>query len=204
MEFTQEQYFVGGIMILMLVVLPVVLIGYNIISPRIYKRRMVKEERERFEAERARIAALPKLDTSRMLAVPMTPAEIEESKCKGGTFGTRYIHMMVIDCDGRRYMCFMTEYNMRALWRSEFHQATYSPYLIEGADSHVVYGEKMEVYPYVFNKYPRDSHIWKKWAELHQEFHDFLASSSHHFESFKKYYDGFRPRKEPLTSVVAA
>jgi hypothetical protein len=150
------------------------------------------EEAEKAKEETRRIATLPKLDTSHMLAVPITAAEMAENINLGGTFGNRYIHMLVKDRDGAVYLCFMTEHNLRALWSSEFHQAGYEPSLRENDDDFVVDDEKIGVYPALLRNYPHHSDIWTRWAELHREFYAEVGNN------FCKYFEHGRPRKQPL------
>lgn len=162
-------------------------------------KRLQDEAQAKLKAEADRIHALPKLDTSRMLAVPMTLSDIAENANLGGTFGNRYIHMLVSDRNGRAYLCFMTEYNMRALWRSEFKQATYSPYLIEQDEDFFIGEVKIGVYPASLRNYPRYSDMWVRWAELHKEFY---AHKGNNHDHFKKYFEGGKPRKAPLANVA--
>lgn len=174
----------AAMVVMMVIILPMVQ------SKRAAARYKAEREAE-IKAEADRIAALPKLDTSHMLEIPMTLAQIEESRNIGGTFGNRYAHMLVTDRDGRKYFCLMTAYNHAALHRSRFVQASYTPYLHEGLDHFDVDGVRFGVYPNQLREYPRDSQIWRRWAKLRREFDEMEVD---YFKSFFHYFDNGRPR----------
>lgn len=172
----------------------------NRASDRRIVKKIEEERLAREEIEQRRISELPKLDTSRMLQLQMTDAAIESSKKHGGTFGSRYIHMQVIDRDGRNYLCFMTAYNVEALWRSRFLQGGYTPYLIEGAPEFIVDGETISAHPAALRNFDHSSLLWKLWANLHREFYAFKGN---HFDAYHKFFDLGEPRDIPLTQATA-
>jgi hypothetical protein len=187
-----------------------VLVLIVILLPRIEERRREqryeREELARVAAERARIAALPELDTSEMLEIPLSLGEMEESRNDGGTFGNRYVHMLVTDRDGRRYTCFMTEHNLRSLSRSEFQQAGYSPLLREhGEDVMIEYHdheERINVWPAWLERFLHTSSYWRRWAELHYSFRQWRTSGGVHHDCFTKYFDrDGRPRQQVSESA---
>jgi hypothetical protein len=151
-----------------------------------------RDEKATKKAEEDRVAALPPLDTSDMLLIP---------ECEGdepGTFGNRYCHMLVVDRDCRQYVCFMTDHNMRALWRSGFRQSGYSPRLVEGLSVKpvLVNGEEIDVYPWVLGQYPHQSTIWQKWAELHKGFDAWEAMGGNYHASFDRYFGSGGPKSK--------
>ncbi len=184
-----------GIGMLFVLSLIIALMGMPRLQSSREARRVKNEENARAKKETARIAALPKLDTSRMLEIEITPSQVEESKSDSGKFGSRYVHMYVVDRDGRNYLCFMTFYNLRALWKSRFKQGGFAPLLTETESDFYVDGVRIGVHPTSIRRYPRDSIVWRHWAQLHREFDE---EAENHFRSFKRFFDLGEPRNEPL------
>ena len=181
-----------------------ILFLFSYVVPKFMERNRVKrierEDQAKIATEAARTASLPKLDTSHMLQIKLTDEEIGASKKLGGTFGSRYVHMLVIDRDGRQYLCFMTRFNIVTLWRSGFIPANISPWLVEREENFMVDGVKIRVYPHALRGFDHSSMIWKLWSKLHREFDDMKEN---HFAVFNSYYDLGRPREVPVHRATA-
>jgi hypothetical protein len=182
----------------------VVFIGAALIMSKLTEsrrlRRIKLEDQARIDAEVARIAALPKLDTSRMLQVKLTDDAIRASKKHGGVFGSRYVHMLVVDRDGRQYHCFMTRFNIEALWRSGFVQANISPLLVEREENFMIDGVEIGPYPASLRSFEHSALVWKAWAKLHKEFDEM---GENHFSVLGSFYDLGRPRDVPVHRATA-
>ncbi len=141
----------------------------------------------------------PTLDTSRMIEVTGGVYAQEDLK---GSFGNRYVHLMVFDRDGERYMCFMTRGNMKALHRAGFVQKDLWVDLCGDGEMRrgkpvVVNGRKFQIYPsYLLDKQV-DGSCWGLWTRLSKEFD---SSEENHFGVFREYYDGGHPRQSAATA----
>lgn len=170
----------------------------------IYLVAKLSPEKGTWRTDNEQEVQFPELDTSHMVAIDDRPMlDAEDLKMYGGTFGNRYCHMMVIDRDGMRYMCFMTEYNLRALWEARFEQGGYTPSLVEQEDDFMIGDVKIGVYPFHLSRHARNSAIWLRWAALHEEFNQFRISGGNYFTSFEKYFEYHEPREIPLEAVSA-
>jgi len=194
------EWILGGVLVLSLLAIVFLPGLINQAADRRLTKRIESDREAREKSEAEYIAQLPKLDTSRMLQIKMTDSQIESSKKYGGTFGSRYIHMQVVDRDGRNYLCFMTAYNIEALWRSKFVQGGFTPYLIEGAPEFIVDGETISAYPAALKPFDHDSLLWRLWAKLHREFYAFKGD---YFDVFREFFDLGEPREVPLSKATA-
>lgn len=118
-----------------------------------------------------------------------------------GKFGNRYCHMIAFDRDGRIYMFFMIEHNVRALANAGFVQEDFwLPLCGPGEQKRgfavtMASGKKIEVYPdYLRDKDPL-SQEWKLWDDLHFEFENRPECEENHLKTFRKYYYRGCPRQ---------
>jgi hypothetical protein len=169
----------------------------NRASDRRIARRLAEERAVREAAEAEKIAALPKLDTSHMLLYVMPEKDDIGGTAKrhGGTFGSRYVHMQVVDRDGKLYFCFMTEHNVRALWSSGFIHTRMEPTLTERLPSFEIDEVEIRAFPSMLGIYPHDHPVWHRWSELHREADQ---QGGRHFEYYKKYFDYGVRRDQPV------
>jgi hypothetical protein len=122
--------------------------------------------RTRRTAEQSTMTAtssLPSLDTSRMFFVGK-----HGQLC--GMFSSRYYFMVVANTNGKLYVCFMTEHNIRALAAAGFKQEDMWVPIYEYGPTVVVDGVRCDVYPEVLRHEPEGNVRWQEWAALRQEF----------------------------------
>lgn len=192
--------------IVMLIVFFFGLVYWKIVSvPRQKEREVVQFAREAFNAEKARVESLPKLNTQWLMRVP---EKFMDKNPTRRSYGTRFNRMLIIDELGNGWVGLVIPEILECIKAGEYVWRNYHiPFRGAGeaynGKSVTVCGSRIDVYPLWMSEgiNPAD---WDLWIRIEANYNTCSRNWNYHsgFAELISYVDGFHKKRAKFDTLA--